>query len=283
MSALLSAEGHEKIESDNEDARFGEVCLDLSSGESASSGGDLSLGGADLTLEDAQKAERGIALASSVVAYKDLMMTYSCAAKIVQTKFEILDEEFRMRRLRNPIHSIDTRLKSTASIMDKLHAKELEPTEENIIEHVRDVAGVRIVCSYVDDIYMLAEAVGRLSGIEVLETKDYIAHPKPSGYRSLHLVLDVPVSFSDHEQKVKVEVQIRTIAMDFWASLEHQLQYKRGSADEDGLVGELARCASDIARTDENMMAIRRRIEAEADMDSLDVLAEHVRRLDRPF
>ncbi|MFR4802193.1 MAG: GTP pyrophosphokinase family protein [Eggerthellaceae bacterium] len=150
---------------------------------------------AELSLDDAQKAERGIALASSVVAYKDLMMTYSCAAKIVRTKFEILDEEFRMRRLRNPIHSIDTRLKSTASIMDKLRAKGLEPTEENIIEHVRDVAGVRVVCSYVDDIYMLAEAVGRLSGIEVLETKDYISHPKQSGYRSLHLVLDVLASF----------------------------------------------------------------------------------------
>ncbi|MBQ8912232.1 MAG: GTP pyrophosphokinase family protein, partial [Clostridia bacterium] len=142
--------------------------------------------------------------------YKELMMVYTCAMKEVQTKFDVLSTEFKVRYQRNPISSMSTRLKKTSAIAGKLSKRGLSFTLENIEEHIHDVAGVRVICSYIDDIYMIADSFLKQDDITLLEKKDYIAHPKENGYRSLHLIVTVPVFFLEQKRDVKVEVQIRT-------------------------------------------------------------------------
>lgn len=196
----------------------------------------------------------------TLVDYKELMMRYNCALKEIRTKFEVLNTEFKVRHQRNPINGIQTRLKQTSSIARKL-AKMGQPFDlECIEEHVNDVAGVRVICSYIDDIYTLADALLRQDDITLVARKDYIQKPKDNGYRSLHLIVRVPVFFADHKKDMKVEVQIRTIAMDFWASLEHQLKYKQEIPRQEQIVARLKSCADVINATDEEMLRIREEI-----------------------
>ena len=220
-------------------------------------------------------------LMETIVDYKELMMMYTCAMKEVQTKFDILNTEFKVRYRRNPIAAITTRLKTTASITEKLARYNCSLSVENIEKYIHDVGGVRVICSYIDDIYLIADALLSQDDVTLLRKKDYIAEPKPNGYRSLHLIVTVPVFFADHRLDMKVEVQIRTIAMDYWASLEHQMKYKREIPDQEAISEELRLCAETIRQTDERMLAIRQKIEAAEDiMDEDDLLFEKLSRID---
>lgn len=220
-------------------------------------------------------------MADTVVNYREMCMRYSCAIKEVRTKFDVLNSEFNVRYQRNPITSISSRLKSSNSIMEKLARKGLDFTMENIEENLNDVAGIRVVCSYVDDIYMLAEALAQQDDITVIKEKDYIKKPKPNGYRSYHIIVSVPVFFSDRKKDIKVEVQIRTIAMDFWASLEHQLKYKQEIPNQQEIIEQLARCADQIAWVDHQMLLVRRKLELSADAPTEEeILKEKLRKID---
>ena len=223
-------------------------------------------------------------LLETAVDYKELRMMYACAIKEVQTKFEVLETEFKVRYQRNPIAAIQTRLKSSSSIVEKMIRKGIPFSLENLEAEIHDLAGIRVICSYVDDIYALAEALTSQDDITLVERKDYISSPKPNGYRSLHLIVSVPVFFSQQTRQIGVEVQIRTIAMDFWASLEHQMKYKREIPDQQHIVAQLKSCADDIARVDQEMMNIRLRLEASADEPSEDdLLIARLKKLDTPI
>ena len=220
-------------------------------------------------------------LMGTVVEYKELMMMYACAIKEVRTKFDVLNTEFKIRYQRNPISSISTRLKRTASITDKLERQNFPFSLESIEKNVNDVAGIRVICSYIDDIYTIAEAFLRQDDVTLIAQKDYIAHPKPNGYRSLHLIISIPVFFADRKKDMKVEVQIRTIAMDFWASLEHQLKYKQEIPNQPEIISQLKECAEIINATDEKMLDIRHQIEEIADAPTEeDILLEKLSKLD---
>ncbi len=221
---------------------------------------------------------------NSMIEVKELMMMYNCAIKEVKTKFEVLNTEFKIRNQRNPINFINTRLKRMASIVGKMEKRQIPFTIENIENHINDVAGVRVICSYVDDIYVIAKALTRQDDIKLLEQKDYIAHPKPNGYRSLHLIVSVPVFFAEHKKHLKVEVQIRTIAMDFWASLEHQLRYKHQITEEAEIAGQLKECAGIISDVDSRMLDIRKQIEANtSDPTEEEILFEKLSKFDMPI
>ncbi|MBQ9031608.1 MAG: GTP pyrophosphokinase family protein [Parasporobacterium sp.] len=220
----------------------------------------------------------------AVLDYKNMMMVYSCAIKEIRTKLEILDTEFANRVSRNPISSIHTRLKSQTSIIEKMERKGIPVTRDNVEQNLNDIAGLRVICSYIDDIYQIADALVRQDDIELLEKKDYIRNPKPNGYRSLHLIVTVPVFLSDEKKIVKAEVQIRTIAMDFWASLEHGIKYKKNVPQAESLIAELKECADTIAATDQTMMHIRSRMdEVREEETDLDKLYEKLKRFDIQF
>lgn len=189
--------------------------------------------------------------------YEEVMMMYDCAMMEVKTKLEVLNNEFQVRSKRNPIEFIKGRIKSQESIMEKLKRKGLDYTLESILENINDIAGIKVVCSFIDDIYAIAEMLERQDDIVVIDKEDYISSPKPNGYRSLHMDVEIPVFFSDRKQKMRVEVQIRTIAMDFWASLEHQIYYKKGLHAPESIIRELKECAETIAVTDFGMQNIR--------------------------
>ena len=194
--------------------------------------------------------------------FQELMMRYNAAIREVRTKFEVLNDEFSFRNSRNPIESIASRIKKPVSIAEKLKRQGLPLTVESIAKNLNDVAGIRVVCSFIDDIYAVAEMLAAQDDIAVLQIKDYIRKPKPNGYRSYHMIVEVPVFFSDGKCPVRVEIQLRTVAMDFWASLEHQIKYKKDSADRPEIAAELKSCAETIAATDARMLGIRKRIEA---------------------
>ena len=156
---------------------------------------------------------------------------------------------------------IKSRVKKPLSIVDKLQRRGLEVSLESMINNLDDVAGIRVICTYVDDIYDVAKMLTRQDDVRVVAVKDYILNPKPNGYRSYHMIIEIPVFFSDRKQFMRVEVQIRTIAMDFWASLDHQLKYKKTVTDADEISEELRYCADVIAQTDEKMLEIRKKIE----------------------
>ena len=192
--------------------------------------------------------------------YREMMQLYDAAIREVRTKLEILDSEFKVRYSRNPIHHIDSRLKSRDSIAGKLRRKELPATIEAAEENLTDIAGIRVICNYLDDIYLVARLLTRQRDVELVEEKDYILNPKESGYRSLHLVIRIPVFLSSHSEMVPVEVQIRTIAMDFWATLEHQLRYKSDHETTQNLRRRLQKCAETSAALDAEMQEIYREI-----------------------
>ena len=188
--------------------------------------------------------------------YQRLMTYYECAMMEVETKFRVLDAEYSLQHDRNPIESIKTRLKSTDSLAKKLVRKGFPLTVESIEQNIYDVAGVRVVCTFPEDMFALADALLAQDDVVLIERRDYVNNPKPSGYRSLHLVVKVPVFLSRSTELVPVEIQIRTIAMDFWASLEHQLRYKSGEDVSAGIPERLARCAETSAMLDLEMQDI---------------------------
>lgn len=194
--------------------------------------------------------------------YTRLMSYYKCAMMEVETKFKVLNEQFSLRYDENPIETIKTRLKSPESIMKKMKKKELPMTTDAIEEHITDIAGIRIICSFEEDIYKMAKLLLQQDDVILLEQKDYIAHPKESGYRSLHLIVEIPIFLEDEKRAMKVEVQFRTIAMDFWASLEHKIRYKKDIEPEllEQLSKDLTECALRCADLDHRMEAIRKRI-----------------------
>lgn len=194
-------------------------------------------------------------------SFNHLMMEYRCAIMEIETKLKVLNEEFSREYNRNPFESIKSRLKTPESIYEKLLRKGYPITIGNIEEQLADVAGVRVICSFPDDIYRLASLLVRQDDIVLVKEKDYIENPKPNGYRSLHLIVSIPI-FLSHEKKYrKVEVQFRTIAMDFWASLEHKLKYKKDVEDAETIVRQLKVCADSIGILDYQMQEIRNQID----------------------
>ena len=192
-----------------------------------------------------------------------LMMQYQCAMLEVQTKFEVLNTELSMDSDRNPIESISCRIKKPMSIVEKLKRKGVEVSLSSIEKNLHDVAGIRVVCFFPKDIYRLAEKICSQDDIRLIEKKDYIQNPKPNGYRSLHLILEVPVFFADEKKWMQVEVQFRTIAMDFWASIEHKVKYKKDlDASTSDIVEKLRGCAESIHSIDLRMQEISECIEA---------------------
>lgn len=188
--------------------------------------------------------------------FEELMMMYRCAIREVKTKLEVLNDEFQVRRSNNPIESIKYRVKKPMSIYEKLLRRGFPVSLESIRENLHDVAGVRVVCGYVQDIYLIADMLTSQSDISLIEVKDYIKNPKPNGYRSLHLLVEVPVFFSDECRMMKAEIQIRTIAMDYWATLEHQIKYKNNGEVPSDFEDELKACSDVIASTDMRMQKL---------------------------
>ena len=195
--------------------------------------------------------------------FMELMMQYRCALMEVETKLNVLNAEFTMKNNRNPFESIKSRIKTPKSILEKLRRKGFEISVKGIEENLADVAGIRVICSFPDDIYATAKMLTDQDDIRVIQVKDYIINPKPNGYRSLHLILEVPIFLSNEKKNMKVEVQFRTIAMDFWASLEHKLKYKKNIENAEEISKELQRCAEASSQLDLRMQALRDRIEAE--------------------
>lgn len=193
--------------------------------------------------------------------FQEAMMMYGCAIREVKTRLEVLNDELSIRNRRNPIEMIKSRVKKPISIIEKLQRRGFPVSLHSMTDNLDDVAGVRVICSFVDDIYDVAGMLIRQDDVRVIAIKDYIRNPKDNGYRSYHLIVEVPVFFSEKKRYIRVEVQIRTIAMDFWASLDHELKYKKEIEDSDEISKELRACADVIASTDEQMLAIRKRIE----------------------
>ena len=193
-------------------------------------------------------------------SFNRLMMEYEAAIMEMETRLKVLNTEFSQAYKRNPFESIKSRLKSISSIYEKLGRRGLPITVESIQENLTDVAGLRVICSFPDDIYRLAELITMQDDITLVREKDYIKNPKPNGYRSLHLILEVPIFLSREKKQMKVEVQFRTIAMDFWASLEHKLKYKRDVAHATEISRQLKACADSIETLDYQMQQIRDQI-----------------------
>ena len=195
-------------------------------------------------------------LMDQMLKFLELEHLYESAIREVKTKLEILDSEFRTKFSYYPIHHIEDRLKSPQSIFEKMQRKGLPFNVDAARENLYDIAGVRVICNYIDDIYTVADLLTAQDDVTLIKRKDYIKEPKPNGYRSLHLVIETPVYLSDKKEHVHVEVQIRTIAMDFWASLEHELKYKTDTDVSAELAEQLRECAETIAATDLKMQQI---------------------------
>lgn len=200
---------------------------------------------------------------NNAAKFNDLMMMYRCVIREIRTKLEVLDDEFSVEYKRNPISFIKTRIKKPESIYRKLQKLGCDFTAENIQTKLNDVAGIRVVCAFVDDIYTIANLLAEQDDITVIQIKDYIKNPKPNGYRSYHMIIEIPVFFSKGKTPMRAEVQIRTNGMDFWATLEHQLRYKKGIEELEGydaISDELLRSAKAVIEMDEEMQQIKNMI-----------------------
>ncbi|MCI5868201.1 MAG: GTP pyrophosphokinase family protein [Dorea sp.] len=204
--------------------------------------------------------EKAIKNYEDVDSWKTIMFLYNSAIKEVGTKLEILNDEFQHVHQYNPIEHIKTRVKSPESIVKKLRKYGYEISIENMVKYVNDIAGVRLICSFTSDIYRLAEMIGNQSDLKVLSIKDYIKNPKESGYKSYHMLVSVPIFLSDSVVDTKVEIQIRTIAMDFWASLEHKIYYKFEGHAPEYISRELKECAEMVSTLDEKMLSLNEAI-----------------------
>ena len=196
-------------------------------------------------------------------SFLKLMSQYECAMMEVETKLKVLNSEFSLVHERNPIETIKSRLKKPVSILEKLNRKGFPTTVESIEENLADIAGIRVICSFPEDIYATAELLSQQDDIHVIERKDYIANPKANGYRSLHLILEIPIFLSTGKKFMKVEVQFRTIAMDFWASLDHKLRYKKNVENAEYIAAQLKECADTISEMDKKMQDIRSMIDSQ--------------------
>ena len=197
-----------------------------------------------------------------LVEYKQMKLLYKSALKEIRTKLEILNDEFKFVHKYNPIEHIESRLKTEESITRKLFRKGMGVTMENIQKYIDDIAGVRVICSFTPDIYRIVDMISAQDDIEVLKTKDYMINPKPNGYRSYHMIVKVPIFLSDRVVPTKVEIQIRTVAMDFWASLEHKIYYKYEGNAPDYIKKELKECADLAAFLDSKMLAINEEVKS---------------------
>lgn len=212
---------------------------------------------------------KGSDLESDIQGFMNQMLIYNSGIKEIRTKLEILDEEFQTKYAYNPIHHIESRLKSIKSIVNKVKEKDLPVTLENIKENITDIAGIRVICNYIDDIYRVEELLVSQNDVKLLRRRDYIQNPKTSGYQSLHLLVEIPIFLSDGAAPIPVEIQIRTIAMDFWASLEHKLKYKTDNEVAEDLRYRLKICAVAIQELDTEMQNInniiqdRQRVQSE--------------------
>ncbi len=193
--------------------------------------------------------------------FSEQMLLYGAAIKKVSTTLEILDDEFHLRNDYNPIHHIETRLKTPQSIFNKLTKRGFPMTMESIHDNLTDIAGIRVICNYIDDAYRIADLLIAHNDIELLEKKDYIACPKPSGYRSLHLIVNVSVYMSEGSVQIPAEIQIRTIAMDYWATLEHRLKYKNEGSVPPDLHHKMKSCSEELADMEARMQEIQRETE----------------------
>lgn len=209
-------------------------------------------------LEDVELPEK---LLDKVDQFKETMMMYNCAIRSIRTKLEVLNDELSLTNNRNPIEFIKTRIKKPRSIVNKLNRKGLDISLTSIVESLNDVAGIRVVCSFIDDIYSISDMLTRQDDIKLIEIKDYIKNPKPNGYRSLHLIVEIPVFFSDRTLPLRAEIQIRTIGMDFWASLEHKLKYKNNIDISEVISEELKKCSAIISDADLTMQKIKQDVD----------------------
>ncbi len=198
-------------------------------------------------------------------SWKEVMLIYTSALKQIETKLEILNDEFQHVHQYNPIEHIKSRIKSSESIVKKLKKNGYESTIENMVEHVKDIAGIRIICSFTSDIFQIADMIGNQKDISVLSVKDYITYPKASGYKSYHMIVSVPVYLSDRIVDTKVEIQIRTVAMDFWASLEHKIHYKFEGNVPSHIKEELVVCAKMVSDLDGRMRALNEEVQSLVD------------------
>ena len=213
--------------------------------------------------------------------FQELMMRYSCAIREVRTKLEVLNDELSIHHKRNPIEFITSRIKRPISIVEKLQRYGEPVSVESVENALNDVAGVRVICSFIDDIYAVADMLLRQDDVTLIKKKDYIQNPKDNGYRSLHLIIEIPVFFSNQKKAMRVEVQIRTIAMDFWASVEHTLKYKQDVENPEEVSKELKECADIIAQTDARMLAIKNKIYS--DSKHTETSEEKLRKLTIPL
>ncbi len=201
-------------------------------------------------------AEENAEVQENVYDWQNIMFLYNAAIKEVRTKLDIMNDEFQYIHQYNPIEYIKSRIKTPESIVNKLKRNGYESTIQNMVEHVNDIAGIRVVCSFTSDIYRLAEMIGRQKEFNILYIKDYIRHPKESGYRSYHMHITVPIQTTKGVVPTKVEIQIRTMAMDFWASLEHKIYYKFEGDAPDYISHDLRVCATIVANLDEKMLSL---------------------------
>ena len=190
--------------------------------------------------------------------FMKLMSYYKCAIMEIETKFNVLNEEFSLEHDRNPINGIKSRLKRMPSILDKLNRKGYPQTLDSLERNIGDIAGVRVICSFISDVYLLADALLQQDDITLIERKDYIKEPKPNGYRSLHLIVSIPIFLAHEKREMKLKIQLRTIAIGFWASLEHQMRYKKKTLFTPEMERELSDCARESAALDERMDALRK-------------------------
>ncbi|MCH5274422.1 MAG: GTP pyrophosphokinase family protein [Lachnospiraceae bacterium] len=197
---------------------------------------------------------------NEVDSWTEVNLTYTAALKQVQTKMEILNDEFQLVHRYNPIEHIKARIKTPESIVKKLKRHGYESTIGNMIRYVNDIAGIRVICSFTSDIYRIADMIREQKDIQILSVKDYITYPKASGYKSYHMLVSVPVYLSDRIVDTKVEIQIRTVAMDFWASLEHKMHYKFEGAAPEHIRNELIECAKLVADLDARMLTLNEEI-----------------------
>ena len=189
-------------------------------------------------------------------SWKEVTLIYHAALRQVQTKMEILNDEFQHVHQYNPIEHIKARIKSPESIVKKLKRNGYESTIDNMVQHINDIAGIRIICSFTSDIYRIVDMISEQKDIKVIGVKDYITYPKASGYKSYHMIVTVPVYLSDRIVDTKVEIQIRTVAMDFWASLEHKIHYKFEGDAPEHIKNELVECAKLVADLDARMLSL---------------------------
>lgn len=215
-----------------------------------------------------------------VDSWQEAMLVYHAALKQINTKLEILNDEFQHVHRYNPIEHIKSRIKTSESIVKKLKRYGYESTIENMVKYINDIAGIRVICSFTSDIYRIADMLRSQNDIRVISVKDYIRHPKESGYKSYHMLVTVPVFLSDRIVDVKVEIQIRTVAMDFWASLEHKIYYKFEGNAPDYISRDLRECAKMVAELDDKMLSLNEAIQEcivrESSRNNMDEVLENV-------